>query len=61
MVENEDVAVAVGVVVVVVAFVVVCCDEGDGSGLGFAVDEVDVIFVIRVISSVTRGFTALLS
>lgn len=64
MVENEDVAVVVvaGVGVSVAAAVVAadCCDDKDGSGLRFADDEDDVIFVIRVISSVTRSFTALL-
>jgi hypothetical protein len=65
IVENEDVAVDVDVAVglvsvfVVVGVVVVCCDgcddDEDGSGLRFTDDEDDVIFVIRVILSVTRS------
>jgi hypothetical protein len=65
MVENEDVAVVVVVGVGAVGAAAAadsadCCDDEDGSGLRFADDEDDVIFVIRVISSVTRNFAALL-
>jgi hypothetical protein len=63
MFENEEVAVVVvvaGVVGAAAAAVADCCDDEDGSGLRFADDEDDVIFVIRVISSVTRSFAALL-
>jgi hypothetical protein len=60
MVENEDVAVVVVVGVGAVGAAADCCDDEDGSGLRFADDEEDdVIFVIRVISSVTRNFAAL--
>jgi hypothetical protein len=55
MVENEDVAVVVVVGVGAAAAVVDgCCDDEDGSGLRFVDDEDDVIFVIRVIFSVSQ-------